>query len=568
MQRSRSGIPSPADLVVDVDRVPGLLEAALLLLSELHLDVVLERVLEFACELTGARYAAVGVLDEDRRELRQFHTRGIDETMHRAIGDLPRGRGVLGILIDEPRPLRLADVGAHPRSYGFPPGHPPMGTFLGVPVLIRGEAWGNLYLTEKQEGEFTESDEQTAVVLALCAGIAVDNARLYEAAEAKRRELQRAVRSSEATAAIAQVVGGETDSERVLELIVKRGRALVQARSVLVLLVEDDELVVAALAGEAVAKPGARLPLAGSTSGEVLRDQKPRRMGDVSHQISISPERIGVAHAESGLLVPLVYRGRALGVLAAFDRLTGEAGFSPDDERVVEAFASQGAIAVATAKTVEEERLRRSFQAAEAERMRWARELHDETLQGLGGVKLMLASASRLTDPEEMRGAIRDAAGQVAGEIDNLRGLITELRPAALDRLGLEPALRSLIGRSRSSIGAEIREDIALPEGRLDPDLETAVYRIVQEALTNIGKHARAARVEVTVRQTEARLLVEVTDDGVGIPDDPSSTDGFGLLGIQERVAFTGGELAVEPAAGGTGTTVRAVLPVLEGSGA
>ena len=164
---------------LDEHRLARLIDAGRSLLSELDLETVLERVLQTAGELTGARYVALGVLDEARRELAQFLTRGIDDDTHRAIGDLPRGRGVLGVLIDDPRPLRLADVGDHPRSYGFPPGHPPMRTFLGVPVLIRGQACGNLYLTEKADGEpFTAEDEEAVVVLADWAGIAIENAGL------------------------------------------------------------------------------------------------------------------------------------------------------------------------------------------------------------------------------------------------------------------------------------------------------------------------------------------------------------------------------------------------------
>ena len=188
----------------DETRLIRLIEVGRSLLSELDLDVVLDRVLETARDLTGARYAALGILDEHRRELAQFLTRGVDEATHRAIGDLPRGRGILGLLIDDPRPLRIADVGEHPRSYGFPPGHPPMRTFLGVPVMIRGEAWGNLYLTEKAGGEFTAEDEDAVVVLADWAAIAIENARLYRSVDARRAELERAVRGFEATATIAR----------------------------------------------------------------------------------------------------------------------------------------------------------------------------------------------------------------------------------------------------------------------------------------------------------------------------------------------------------------------------
>src|SRR4051812_44877935 len=181
--------------VLDHARLERLLDAGRGLLSDLDLGRILDRLLELARELTGAQYAALGILDERRTELEQFLTTGIDEETHRAIGDLPRGRGILGLLIEEPRPLRLHDVGAHPKSYGFPRGHPPMNTFLGVPVVIRGEAWGNLYLTEKEGGaDFDEADEASVVVLADWAAIAIEHARLYGAVDARRQELERAVR--------------------------------------------------------------------------------------------------------------------------------------------------------------------------------------------------------------------------------------------------------------------------------------------------------------------------------------------------------------------------------------
>ena len=246
----------------DERRLARLIEAGRGLLSELDLETVLDRLLETAADLTGARYAALGILDDERRELDRFLTRGIDDETHRVIGDLPRGRGLLGVLIDEPRPLRLDDVGDHPRSYGFPPGHPPMRTFLGVPILIRGQAWGNLYLTEKAGGEpFAIEDEEAVIVLADWAAIAIDNARLYRDVAARREELERAVRGLQATAAIARAVGGETDLERILELVVKRARALVEAHDVLIMLRDGEDLVIAAGAGHVTIGEGARLPL-------------------------------------------------------------------------------------------------------------------------------------------------------------------------------------------------------------------------------------------------------------------------------------------------------------------
>src|SRR4051794_17591500 len=378
---------------LDQQRLWRLLELGRSLVSQHDVDAVLGSVLEAARELTGARYAAVGVLDANRVELERFLTVGIDPEERAVIGDLPRGRGILGLLIEDPRPLRLEDVGSHPRSYGFPLGHPPMSTFLGVPVVVRGEAWGNLYLTEKEGGApFDEADEETIEVLADWAATAIDNARLYAAAQARGDELERAVRALETTTEIARAVGGETRLERVLELIVKRARALVEARSMLILLVRGDELEVTAIAGQLERDLiGTRVPLAGSVSGSVIESKRPERLQDVRHRLRFTlADRV---EAETGLFVPLVFHGRGVGVLAAFDRLRGGPQFSPEDERLTLAFAASAATAVATAQEVAAATLRRSLDAAEQERTRWAWELHDETLQDLAALKLGLAAA-------------------------------------------------------------------------------------------------------------------------------------------------------------------------------
>jgi GAF domain-containing protein len=226
------------------------------LVSELDLDSVLRLVLNTARELTGARYAAVGVLDDRKQELERFLYVGIDERTRRAIGPLPRGRGVLGELIRDPKPLCLQDVSSHPRSYGFPAAHPPMSTFLGVPILIRGQAYGNLYLTEKEGGvEFDEQDKQSLILLADWAAVAIENARLYQRERENRQELERAVSGLEATTAIARAVGGETDVDKVLDLIVKRGRALVEARWAVIMIFAGDELEVRTSAGELASDP-------------------------------------------------------------------------------------------------------------------------------------------------------------------------------------------------------------------------------------------------------------------------------------------------------------------------
>jgi signal transduction histidine kinase len=543
---------------LDADRLARLLEVGRGLVAELQLEAVLDRLLETAGELTGARYAALGVLDADRVELARFITRGVDEDTHRAIGDLPRGRGILGVLISEPKPLRLDDVTADPRSYGFPVNHPPMHTFLGVPVIIRGEAWGNLYLTEKAGGgPFDEADEAAVTVLADWAAIAIENARLYTSLETRSAELERAVRGFEATSAIATALGTETSLDRVLELVVKRARALVEARSVVVLLRENDELVLAAAAGQVGRGQERRIPVVGSTTGEVLSSEQPRRIDDVESQMRIPAERLGVTDASVALLVPLVYRGRPLGVLAAFDRLSGEESFTADDEQVMRSFAASAATAVATARTVEEDRLRHSLQAAESERRRWARELHDETLQALGGLNVLLKSAGRSSDPEVLREAIADAAEHVSREIENLRAIITELRPAALDELGLGPALTTLVNRVAAASGLEIDAAIDIDQ-RLGDEQETVAYRVVQEALSNVVKHAQATRVSLAVAAADGELRITVTDDGRGF-DPGSPTGGFGLVGMRERIDLAGGRLAIEH--GDPGTRVDVVLP-------
>jgi signal transduction histidine kinase len=460
--------------VVDPLRMSRLLDAGRALVAELDPQAVLRRTLAAAREVTGARYAALAVLNDQRTELEQFLTLGIDEPTRRAIGALPRGRGVLGVLIAEPHPLRLRDVGEDPRSYGFPEGHPPMASFLGAPIMIRGAAWGSLYLTEKQSGQFTDADEEAAVILADWAATAVEHARRYRNSE--RRRVEHAEAASEPTAApdITSAVGGGTGLERVLELIVKRGRSLIDTRAV----------------GE----------------GDALTD---------------------------------------------------------DDEQLLRAFAASAATAVALAQSVESERLRSLMAAADAERTRWARELHDETLQGLGALRLLLAAARRRGDAKQTELAVDEAIEHLQEEIENLHAIISDLRPAALDELGLRPALEALLER-RSDHGAlAIDSELVLPDPNargddLEPEIESTIYRLVQEALTNVVRHASARRVRVAVIATASAVSIEVIDDGVGFAPD-ASRSGFGLAGMRERAFLAGGTVTID--SGAAGTVVRAELP-------
>jgi len=555
--------------VPQLDRATqGILDVARGVLAELDLDVVLNRVLEAAQELTEARYAALGVLNESRTELVRFLTRGIESSTHAAIGALPRGRGVLGVLIDNPLALRVADVGQHPRSYGFPHGHPPMSTFLGVPILVAGEPFGNLYLTEKAGGsEFSEEDEEAVTTLAEFAGVAIDHARRYTGASERREELEQTVAALEATTQIARALGGETDPEVVLDLVAKRGRALVSARLLLIELVQGEELVIAACAGERpVELIGRRVALENSLAAHVMRTGRVQRLEQELNRLRFDEHGLGSlgVHAAAGLAVPLVFRGQAYGVLFALDRLRDGPSFSAEDELLLEAFATSAATAVATARSVASDRHRQRLAAAEAERQRWARELHDETLQNLSALRIGLSAAERSDRPDVIAQAVRQAVEQLEDGIADLRALITDLRPAALDELGAQAAIEALVDRSeRNGMAVDLSIELAYEQGisreRHSPEVETALYRIVQEALTNATKHGNAQRAVVEIREDASTIHLSVRDDGDGF-DANSAGEGFGLLGMRERIDLLAGELEIDSTPG-SGAVVQARIP-------
>jgi signal transduction histidine kinase len=559
---------SERDLVFDPGAL-AVLELAQGVLSDLEVDVVLEHVVESARALAGAKYAALGVLNEDRTQLQRFLTSGMDEETRKRIGALPVGRGVLGELIEHPVPLRLADVGAHPHSYGFPADHPPMKTFLGVPVLVDGRPFGNLYLTEKVGGaQFTERDEQTVGLLAQFAGVAIDHARRYSSLDAQHNELKRTVEALDATLQIARALGGETDLEAILSLVAKRGRALVSARALVIEHEQNGEMVIAAAAGELpAALAGQRVDVEDSLAGAALRTSRSLRLETEPNRARFERHglgRLGV-RAEAGLVVPLVFRGRGYGVLIAVDRLRDGPAFTADDERLLEAFAASAATAVATAETVETERRRQTLAAAEQERARWARELHDETLQNLAALRLRLVSQLRRRGPERsLVEAVTDAVADLQSDIATLRALITDLRPSALDDIGTKAAVEDLAERARNR-GLEVSVAIALAyeEGRQPerhtPELETGMYRIVQEALTNAHRHGGARRASVQIEEDRTAVHVTIRDDGRGF-DPRAPRAGFGLIGMQERAELLGGTLEITSAPG-EGTAVQATLP-------
>jgi signal transduction histidine kinase len=374
--------------------------------------------------------------------------------------------------------------------------------------------------------------------------------------ETSNHGLARSVERLEAFAEIARAVGGETELERVLALILAEGREIVAARTLVMYLPEGDEL--AAASGSAMgAGSHERLPLNGSLAGEVLLSGQPRRVrSDTGHArlAQLAPD------ASAAILVPLVFRGEPLGVLAGING-EGERPFEEEDEQLLMSVAASAATAVATARSVAAARLRLSVEAADQARARWARELHDETLQGLTGVRMVLSAGLAREDVSALRRAADTADAHLGEEMRKLRDLIAELRPAALEDLGLGPAIESLAKRQAAIGGFVVELDIELEsERRLDHDTETAIYRIVQEALSNAVKHAGAAAVRLRVTQLPDRVQVVVEDNGGGF--DPAGVRaGFGLTGMRERALLAGGHLWVTSDDGGP-TRVGAVLPL------
>ncbi len=556
--------PSSNEDGIGEERFRRLIDVGTTLLSDLDLESVLRSVVEAARELTDSEYAALGVLDREGRELERFIHLGIGEETRRSIGDLPHGRGVLGELIANPAPLRLRDVEVHPHAYGFPPAHPPMHSFLGVPIVVRGEAYGNLYMTEKRGAvEFDEYDEKAAVTLATWAGIAIENARLYTSLSEREAEVEQALRRAETSVEISRTVGGETDVARVLDLIVKRARALVDARALLVLLRRTGRLTVAARAGEVGEEVGQlTIPADDEVFQAAMQDRVAQHLkpGSPPSEAHLR-ERLG---ARAALIVPLLFRDRAVGALVALDRESG-ADFDEEGLRLLQAFASSAATAVATAQGVEAERFQQQVEISERERHRWAQELHDEALQGLAALRISLAASLQGEGEgraERIEAAARLAVDGLEGQINELSRLINDLRPAKLEHLGLSGALEAMAVEfaERGAIGVETETEL---DGPLGGEEERVVYRLAQEGLNNVLKHACATRAKVTVRSAGDEVRIEIEDDGRGF-DPEAVASGHGLLGMNERIELLGGDLEIHSWPQG-GTRIVARVPVAAG---
>ena len=541
------------------DRLRALLDATVALTSELSLDSLLQKLADAAAALTGARYSALGVLDESGDALERFVTPGIDAETHAAIGALPHGRGILGVLIRDARPLRLPDLTRDPRSVGFPPNHPPMSSFLGVPILLRGVAFGNLYLTEKEGGEaFTEEDEEVVTMLAAQAAVAIENARLYESATRWSRQL-------ESLHEVVRSMVEEADLEDLLELICVRLRELIGARLALIALPgENGELRIAAVDGEGKAAEGLlghELARGRSKLGGVLDRRQSARVDSIIDDPEVDQEEAGVMGIRTGVYVPLVARGLAIGIVAVHDKLGAELRFSDADLRLAEIFAARASVAVDLSERVARDTVRRVISAQELERQRLARELHDETGQALTSILLGLKAIRAADSDEGAERAEKEVRDLVVQALQDVRSLAVELRPTALDDFGLVPALERLAGTFEERSGIRTAVESSLSEERLPPEAETALYRVVQEALTNVVKHAGAETVSIVVARRGAGVSAVIEDDGRGFEAGEVRDDALGIVGMRERLALLGGTLAVESTPG-VGTALVAYVPV------
>ncbi|MFC6012532.1 GAF domain-containing protein [Nocardia lasii] len=540
--------------IVDVrDRMDRLMEAMLVVTAGLDLDNTLRTIVHTAIELVDAGYGALGVRDTDRmsNQLSEFVYEGIDDRTRVLIGDLPRGHGVLGLLIAEPKPLRLSTLSDHPASVGFPANHPPMRTFLGVPVQVRDEVFGNLYLTEKAGGqEFTEDDEVVVRALAAAAGIAIENARLYEQSRVRQLWLE-AIRD------VATELLAGSPSKDVLRLVAERGRSLTGAACTFLALPEDPdvphdeitELVVVAAAGlGADALVGKHIPLATSRSaaafrhGEVVATDTPTSLLESAEEFG--PE----------LTLPLRANGSVTGVLTSvFPAGAGRLGES--DQALMTTYADQAAVALQLADT--QRRMRELDVYADRDRI--ARGLHDHVIQRLFAVGLSLQGTMQRARSADVRDRLDETIDDIQAIVQDIRFSIFDLQSnTATDSSTYRKRLHDIITDMTAETGLRTTIRLAGPVTVLEPPLSDHVEAVLRETVSNVVRHASASTVgvELTVRD---EVTIEVTDDGTGI--SPTPTRHSGLANLTHRATEMGGTFTIGPNTRG-GTTARWTAPL------
>jgi signal transduction histidine kinase len=529
------------------DRLDGLVEAMLVVTSGLELDDTLRTIVHTAIELVDARYGALGVRGCGH-ELVEFIYEGIDEPTREKIGSLPEGRGVLGVLIDDPKPIRLDDIFRHPASVGFPPNHPPMRTFLGVPVRTRDEVFGNLYLTEKADGHpFSEDDEVLVQALAAAAGIAIDNARLYEQSRTRQSWI-------EATRDIGTELLAGTDPATVFRLIADEALQLSGADATLVASPVDPELpmsevlelTVVATAGDASTLAEQTIPVAGTSIGEAFAQRAPGRFDTIDLVPGGVDDDVGPA-----LVLPLRATDAVTGVLVAFRR-AGAQPFNAEQLDMMAAFADQAALAWQLAST--QRRMRELDVLTDRDRI--ARDLHDHVIQRLFAVGLALQGTIPRARSPEVQQRLSDCVDDLQEVIQEIRTAIFDLHAAAGGLTRLRQRLDEAIAQFSSP---ELRTTVQFvgPLSIVDAELADHAEAVVREAVSNAVRHANATTLTVNVT-VEDELSIEVIDNGEGLPADIT---GSGLVNLRKRADEVGGSLMVEKIPTG-GTLLRWSAPL------
>ncbi|MCW2877213.1 MAG: Histidine kinase [Sphaerisporangium sp.] len=527
-------------VLVTRDRVHGLLDAVVSLGSDLDLETVLHRIVETATTLVDASYGALGVIGAENTLVR-FVPVGLTEEEIARIEHWPHGLGLLGLLIKEPRTLRLAHISQHSESYGFPPGHPPMGSFLGVPLRVRDEVFGNLYLTEKRGGgEFDDEDEAIVVALATAAGVAIENARLYE--ETRRRESWLEA-SSEVTT---RLLSG-AEPQEVLALMARRAREMAGADVVALLLPgEDVDTLRLVLEDGQDEKHYTTGEVVGSLAGRAFVNGEPLMVD------SPAESDVLIAFAQSVPVgpvaaVPFGVPGAVRGVLSLGKR-PGRIPYSHSELRTLHAFAGQAAVALELAETRKDaERL-----GLLEDRDRIAKDLHDVVIQRLFAVAMTLMSAVRLVEHPEASSRLQSAIDELDNTIRQIRSTIFALQtPREQGTPSLRAQIVDVVEAARGHLG--FMPGLSM-EGQLDNGVPAEVAEhlsaVLREALSNVVRHAKASRADVTARTHEGWLTLVVEDNGVGVPAEGRRS---GLRNLEERADRLGGSFDVtSPESGGT----------------
>ncbi|MEU9166360.1 GAF domain-containing sensor histidine kinase [Streptomyces sp. NPDC048420] len=525
------------------DRVHSLLEAVLSVGRELDLEQALHGIVEAAAVLVDAEYGALGVIGPDGKRLSAFHTVGVSEERIARIGPFPEGHGILGELISRPEPLRLAKISEHPASYGFPPNHPPMNTFLGVPIRVRDQIFGNLYLTEKRGGaQFDGEDESVLSTLAVAAGVAIDNARLYEESRLRERWLRA---NAEVTHRLLSG-GGRAD---VLALIAERAGEITGSALAAVALpmTETGSLSVEIAVGlHAEAHQGLVLPMDSTLMGLAFATIAPAVSADVSHDDRISPQPPRFEGLGPAVAVPIGTGEQGVRGVLLLARESGTTGFSTTETETLQAFAAQAAIGMELA----ERRQDAEEVAVLKDRDRIARDLHDLAIQRLFATGMTLQSAGRFIDHPEASERVVRAVDDLDETIKIIRSTIFGLRSReGAAGTGLRARVVRIAGEAAPVLG--FAPSVRM-EGLLDTDVprETAdhVVAVLSEALTNIARHAHADRADVALTAESGRVRLTVTDNGVGIAPEGRRS---GLGNMAERAEQLGGGLELRAPAGG-----------------